>query len=91
MGTPARAALNPPKTEAFSLCMSFSIGCTVLQVAAMLANDPSLRVAPLPGPSAQLAMPPSASRFALEFRYCLERVRWTASRWDTLLMQLHIV
>ena len=58
----------------------------VLQVAAMLANDPSLRVAPLPGPAAHSAFPPSTTRFALEFQYCLERVRWTVSHPHTLMM-----
>lgn len=46
----------------------------------MLAANPELRVAPLPEPALQSAMPPGATRFALEFQYCLERVRWTVRR-----------
>lgn len=46
---------------------------------AMLAAEvgAGLRVTPLPEPALQSAMPPSATRFALDFQYCLERVRWT--------------
>jgi hypothetical protein len=90
---PASAALSTTsaKPEACSLHIMMMSHRLLLQVAAMLANDPSLRVAPLPGSPAHSGMPPSATRFAFEFRYCLERVRWTASPFYTLLMPLHMV
>lgn len=45
----------------------------------MLAENPELHVMPLPEPALQSAMPPGATRFALDFQHCLERVHWTVS------------
>lgn len=65
-----------------------------LQVMAMLATDAGagLRVTPLPEPALRSAMPPGATRFALEFQYCLERVRWTVgaiNSYDVPLLGAH--